>query len=146
MGFMEDFITIFYPRMISIVPWFYNELSALAKISSDITSTLNEILNLPIAIMRILGIFLNLVWYPITLINEMFYNMIAYIWFVCAGSINLIINIPMFALNIFNLFFSATVPPIWGALLFLAILMNISIRVAAFGVWIYRKIPVFGGH
>jgi len=121
-------------------------LPSLRDIVIEMAKILQEIMALPLEVLKTFIIWLMLILYPIELIIMSSYSLASYLWFILIGAINLVISIPALGLQVWNLFFSGTMLPIWGSLVFLAILINVSIRVFAFGVWMYKKIPIFGGH
>lgn len=104
------------------------------------------IIGLPTELQNLLLAAMYVVLYPWLFMIAYFVNGINFLWMIIASLINVIIGVPNVIIALFSLVIPSSFPDGLLTLIYIQLVLQVLIRSVAWLVWLYKKIPLIGGH
>lgn len=104
------------------------------------------IIGLPTEFQNILLALAYILLYPWLFIIAYFVNGINFVWMIIASLINVIIGVPNVIIALFSFVIPDSFPDGLLTLIYIQLVLQVLIRSTAWIVWLYKKIPLIGGH
>lgn len=125
-----DVIWQFIQPAVSVIPQTFGEtVAALNNLIFNVVLIFGEIAGIPQKIFVIFISIITMLLYPVAALVTISYFVISYIWFLGTGTVNMMISLPQAAITMIQLFVTMGMPPIWIAIFYLMIIMNVAIRI-----------------
>lgn len=113
-----------------IIPQTFGDtVAALNNLIFNVLQIFTEVAGLPQKIFVIFISIITMMLYPVASLITVSYYIGQYVWFLGTGTINMMISLPQAAITMIQLFITMGLPPVWIAIFYLMIIMNVAIRI-----------------